>query len=239
MNWKRIALEEIDSTNIYINKVEGEAVVVTAEYQTAGRGQGTNRWESQRGKNLLFSLKVSPTWMLPRHQFRLSMAGALAVKDALEKLTEGISLKWPNDIYWHDKKISGTLILTSISGRYLQSMVYGVGINVNQEEFLSDAPNPVSLKQILGHDTDREALLSSILERFEHYYEMLHEGREKDVALLYHASLYRREGFFTYEDEAGRFEAETVGVSENGHLILRDTEGRERNYEFKEVKFII
>lgn len=239
MNWKIIELEEVDSTNIYINKVEGTNVVVTAEFQTAGRGQGTNSWECERGKNLAFSLKVSPTWMLPRFQYYLSMVGALALKDALASLTEGITLKWPNDIYWNDKKISGTLILTSISGRHLQDMIFGVGVNVNQEKFLSDAPNPVSLKQILGHTVDRKTLLQSILERFNHYYEILHEGRYTEIALLYHESLYRKNGFFEYEDKGGRFEAEIIGVSENGHLQLRDRQGLERSYEFKEVKFRI
>lgn len=239
MNWKRIALVETDSTNIYINKVEETDVVVTTEFQTAGRGQGTNSWESEPGKNLLFSLKVSPTWMRPQRQFQLSMVGALAVKDALSNLTEGISLKWPNDIYWHDKKISGTLIHTTIAGRHLQNMIFGVGVNVNQEVFVSDAPNPVSLKQILGADIDREELLASILEHFEHYYDMLREGGEQELVQLYHASLYRRVGFFEYEDCDGRFEAETICVNPQGHLVLRDTDGRDREYEFKEVKFII
>jgi len=239
MMWKRITLEEVDSTNTYINKVEETNVVVSTEFQTAGRGQGSNTWECERGKNLAFSLKVSPTWMSPRQQFLLSMAGGLAIKDALSALTEGISLKWPNDIYWKDKKISGTLILTSISGRYLQNMVFGVGVNVNQEVFQSDAPNPVSLIQILGHEVDREELLQSILKHFEHYYEMLREGKYEDVALLYRDSLYRKTGFYRYKDKDGMFDAEIAGVSENGHLILRDKNGKERNYEFKEVIFII
>lgn len=239
MIWKRINLETTDSTNLYINKVEGTNVVVSAEYQTAGRGQGTNSWESEKGKNLAFSLKVSPTWMRPRQQYYLSMAGALALKDSLSTLTEGITLKWPNDIYWKDKKISGTLIQTTISGHYLQDMIFGIGINVNQEVFLSDAPNPISLKQILGHEIEREALLLSILDYFEHYYQMLHEGKFMEVSQLYRNSLYRREGFYEYEDKDGKFEAEIADISENGHLILRDKTGKERNYEFKEVKFII
>lgn len=239
MIWKRIKLEETDSTNIYINKVEETNVVVSAEFQTAGRGQGTNTWESERGKNLAFSLKVSPTWMLPRKQYYLSMAGALAIKESLSQLTGGITLKWPNDIYWLDKKISGTLIMTTISGHHLQDMIFGIGVNVNQEEFISNAPNPVSLKQILGHEVDRETLLQSILDNIEHYFEMLHDGRYEEVALSYKQSLYRRIGFYEYEDKDGRFEAEFIDVSENGHLILRDRKGKERNYEFKEVKFII
>ena len=167
------------------------------------------------------------------------MIGALAIKDALAAITDGITLKWPNDIYWHDRKLSGTLIQTAISGRHLQAFVFGVGINVNQQVFLSDAPNPVSLYQILHQETDREALLDNILTCFEHYYDMLRRGGDEDIALLYHRSLYRSTGFFTYEDINGRFEAETVGVSESGHLLLRDREGLQRDYEFKEVKFII
>ena len=118
-------------------------------------------------------------------------------------------------------------------------MIFGVGINVNQERFLSDAPNPISLKQVLGHDADREQLLQSFLDKFEHYYEKLREGCYEEIALLYHANLYRKQGFFEYEDKTGRFTAEIKGVRENGHLVLLDNEGKERDYEFKEVKFII
>ncbi len=239
MKWKRIRLEETDSTNIYINKVEQTNIIVSAEFQTAGRGQGTNKWESEYGKNLLFSLKVSPTWMLPRRQFLLSMIGALAVRDALAEYTDGITAKWPNDIYWHDKKISGTLIQTTLSESKIQDFIFGVGININQRSFRSDAPNPVSLWQITGIDTDREEVLNKVLIHFEYYYTMLSEGNEDRLQQIYLKNLYRKEGFYYYEDKEGTFEAEIVGINHSGHIILRDRDGNIHEYEFKEVKFII
>lgn len=108
MNTKIIKLEETDSTNTYLKNYspsdDEEMVVAVADYQTAGRGQGTHAWESERGKNLLFSILVRPVWVPVTRQFLLSMAGAIALKDVLDTYTEGITLKWPNDVYWYDKK---------------------------------------------------------------------------------------------------------------------------------------
>lgn len=239
MKWKIIKLEETDSTNVYINKVEETNVVVCTEFQTAGRGQGTNTWESEYGKNLLFSLKVNPTWVLPSRQFLLSMVGALSVRDALAEYTDGVTTKWPNDIYWKDKKISGTLIQTTISNKKIHDFVFGVGINVNQHSFISNAPNPVSLWQITGKETNREELLSKVISYFEHYYTMLREGNEENIKNAYRDKMYRKNGLFYYEDKDGTFEAEIIDTSPSGHLILRDRNGNIRDYEFKEVKFII
>lgn len=108
MKTKIIRLEEIDSTNRYLKnyREEGdeEMIVAVADYQADGKGQGTHTWESEKGKNLLFSIKVYPHWIPVRRQFVLSMAGALAVKDALDSYVENITLKWPNDVYWNDQK---------------------------------------------------------------------------------------------------------------------------------------
>lgn len=121
MEEKIIRLKEIDSTNRFLRELkdeqEDEMVVAVADFQTAGKGQGSHTWESEAGKNLLFSIKVHPRWVPVRQQFLLSMAGAIAIKEALETYVDGITLKWPNDVYWNDKKISGTLIETSIDSR--------------------------------------------------------------------------------------------------------------------------
>ena len=113
MKIRHIHLEETASTNDYIKGVAFEAdemVVVSADWQTAGRGQGVNRWESERYQNLLFSLMARPSFVAVQQQFVLSMAGALAIKGVLDHITPDIRIKWPNDIYWRDRKISGTLM---------------------------------------------------------------------------------------------------------------------------------
>lgn len=242
MKTKIIRLEEIDSTNRYLKnyREEGdeEMIVAVADYQSAGKGQGTHTWESEKGKNLLFSIKVYPHWIPVRRQFVLSMAGALAVKDALDSYVENITLKWPNDVYWNDKKISGTLIENTIDSKGIKSCVFGIGLNVNQLVFHSDAPNPVSLAQILGHEVDRDEVLKKILDGFEKYYELLRRADYMDVSGIYHLSLYRRKGFHPYRDADGEFEGALVEVEDDGHLILHDRQGRIRSYAFGEISIV-
>lgn len=242
MKTKIIRLEEIDSTNRYLKnyREEGdeEMIVAVADYQAAGKGQGTHTWESEKGKNLLFSIKVYPHWIPVRRQFVLSMAGALAVKDALDSYVENITLKWPNDVYWNDKKISGTLIENTIDSKGIKSCVFGIGLNVNQLVFHSDAPNPVSLAQILGHEVDRDEVLKKIQDGFEKYYELLRRADYMDVSGIYHLSLYRRKGFHPYRDADGEFEGALVEVEDDGHLILHDRQGRIRSYSFGEISIV-
>ena len=241
MEEKIIRLKEIDSTNRFLRELkdeqEDEMVVAVADFQTAGKGQGSHTWESEAGKNLLFSIKVHPRWVPVRQQFLLSMAGAIAIKEALETYVDGITLKWPNDVYWNDKKISGTLIETSIDSKGIKTCIFGIGINVNQEAFHSDAPNPVSLRQILGHEVDKDELLQKVIEGFRRYYELLRRADYMDVSGIYHLSLYRRKGFHRYEDADGDFEGAFVEVEDDGRLILHDKQGVIRSYSFGEVKF--
>jgi BirA family biotin operon repressor/biotin-[acetyl-CoA-carboxylase] ligase len=210
-----------------------------AEYQTAGRGQGTNHWESERGKNLTFSVRVAPKGVRAACQYVLSMCMALAVKDVLSEYSEGMTVKWPNDIYWNDKKISGTLIETTIAGKNVKTCIFGTGINVNQTEFLSDAPNPVSIKQIVGHEVDREELLKKVMRNLEKYLKIVYSGERKKIHDAYMNCLYRKEGVHKYRDNNGTFEASIERVEDSGHLVLRSTDGRERRYGFKEVTFVL
>lgn len=242
MKKKIIRLKETDSTNRYLRDLpendDEEIVIAVADYQSAGKGQGSHTWESEDGKNLLFSIKVHPRWVPVRQQFLLSMAEALALKDALDSYVDDITLKWPNDVYWKDKKISGTLIETSVDSKGIKTCIFGTGININQEKFYSDAPNPVSLCQILGHEVDREEVLQRIIAAFEQYYELLRRADYMDVSGIYHMALYRRKGFHRYEDADGEFEGAFVEVEDDGHLILHDKQGVIRSYAFGEIKFL-
>ena len=154
-------------------------IAVVAEYQTAGRGCGSNTWESERGKNLTFSVLLHPTEIPADCQFRISEAVSVAICETLERCfrplspadsspnlgEQEISIKWPNDIYVGDRKICGILIENQLRGRLISDSIVGIGLNVNQMEFRSDAPNPVSLAQLTGHEEDREALLQAFLQR--------------------------------------------------------------------------
>lgn len=231
-----IHLSNITSTNDYLLSLKSqEDIVAVSDYQTRGKGMGTNRWESEPGKNLLFSILIHPTWIPVNQQYLLSMAEAVALCDTLREVTDGITIKWPNDIYWKDKKISGTRIDVNLSGGILADMVIGTGINVNQTEFLSDAPNPVSLKQITGREHDREALLKDILKRFQSLQQMLKDGGTEEIVRLYHERLYRKEGMHGYKDANGTFMAAIDYVEPSGILHLTLEDGTKREYMFKEV----
>ena len=236
-------LKDVDSTNRFLKDLdsydEAALTIAVADYQTAGRGQGTHTWESEEGKNLLFSMLTCPVWVPVRQQFLLSEIGALAIKEALDTYADGFTLKWPNDVYWNDKKISGTLIETSIDSKGIKRCIFGIGINVNQMEFKSDAPNPVSLAQILGHEVDREEVLQKVIEAFCRYYELLRCADYMDVSGIYHLSLYRRKGYHWYEDKDGKFEGAFVEVEDDGHLILHDKKGVIRSYAFGEIRFVL
>ena len=233
MKIRHIHLEETASTNDNIKGVAFEAdemVVVSADWQTAGRGQGVNRWESERCQNLLFSLMARPSFVAVQQQFVLSMAGALAIKGVLDHITPDIRIKWPNDIYWRDRKISGTLIETSLAHGEISRFVYGIGLNVNQVQFVGDAPNPVSLAQITGKQVALMPLLDNIVEAFIAQWNLLKAGNTHLVATRYNAALYRATGFHRYSDKQGAFDAELVGVETDGLITLRDRQGQLRTY---------
>lgn len=245
-----ICLEETDSTNRFLTQLAREAenipsfTIVSAEYQTAGKGQRGNSWESEHGKNLLFSLLLRPTFMEARKQFVLSQVVSLAIKEALDKYIDNVSIKWPNDIYHDNKKMCGILIEHQLEGAHIAQSICGVGININQEHFLSDAPNPISLKQLTGQTTNRHQLLIDIIQRIERYYQQLQQAEEatpfrEELAANYTAALFRRHGLHRYRDKAGEFKAEIITVKSDGQLVLKDEEGEMRTYLFKEVQYIL
>jgi BirA family biotin operon repressor/biotin-[acetyl-CoA-carboxylase] ligase len=238
MDWEIVHLAETDSTNRWLreNQVlianDQKQIAVVADYQTAGRGCGTNRWESERGKNLLFSLLLHPKQIPASKQFHISMAISLSITEALGQYIGDLSIKWPNDIYWRNGKIGGILIENTLKGGIIKDSIIGIGLNVNQRHFQSDAPNPVSIWQICEQETDREQLLLSILECLDHY--LYH-----DIKAQYCAMLYRRRGFHPYVDKNGAFMGEIADVEDDGHLLLRVDDGCERRYAYKEVQFVI
>lgn len=241
-NIKIIRLDETTSTNLYLRDYtedEGRLMtVVTAEHQTAGRGQGRNSWESAPGENLLFSVKVRPRGLQARRQFVMLEAGALAVRDALSQYAGDITVKWPNDVYWRDMKISGTLSECTVSGGLVGECILGTGINVNQREFVSGAPNPVSLCQITGRKVSRAEVLDKFITRFAGYLSLINAGRYDGIHALYCASLYRRTGLHAWRDAAGGFTASIERVEPDGRLVLRKADGEVNEYLFKEVEYV-
>lgn len=244
-----IHLNETDSTNRYLQQLCQEAgnskveefTTVCADYQTAGKGQRGNSWEAAKGANLLFSFVCYPTFVPIRQQFVLSQLISLGIKETLDEYCSDISIKWPNDIYWKEKKICGILIENDLQGNSIGRCISGIGLNINQEVFLSDAPNPISLKQITGEHYQRETILEKVMQRIEQSYQKLKEDSAyaSELATRYAASLFRREGFHCYQDKDGLFNARLVRVEADGRFVLMDEVNQERSYLFKEVQYVL
>ena len=217
---------------------EGEHFLY-AGYQAAGRGQTGNGWESEAEKNLLCSILLPPR----KNLFELNMVVAVAVQ---RLLGEAFTIKWPNDIYYGDKKVAGILVENAIIGNEIKYSIAGVGLNVNQVEWQSDAPNPVSLKQITGRTYDIDALMQKL-------YEQVQKALQEDVWDYYKAHLYRREGFWPFverevttaptmnagQEAKEQFRACIEDVLPTGEIVLRDQEGKQRTYHFKQIRYVI
>ena len=237
-----VHINETNSTNNYLQALcarqqTEEFTTVVADFQTSGRGQRGNSWEAEPDKNLLFSFVIFPVFLEARQQFLISQIVSLAIKEELDTYTTDISIKWPNDIYWKDKKICGMLIENDLSGHTLYCSIIGIGINLNQAVFRGDAPNPVSLFQIIGKEVDREEVLDRFLSVFYRYYLSLLQEEYEDIRIRYQSALYRREGYHAYRDEAGEFEACIHDIESTGHLLLALRDGSIRRYAFKEVSY--
>lgn len=244
MKFTILPLKETNSTNAYLQQLLlqerlPEFTVVTTDYQTSGKGQRGNTWESEVGKNLLFTVLLRPEFVAARSQFLISQITSLAIKEALDCFDADFSIKWPNDIYWREQKICGILIENDLSGPLLSQSLLGIGLNINQERFVSNAPNPVSLKNITGESHDCREILEDILLRLVFYYDLLRKGETELINRRYHESLFRKEGVHLYSDKDGTFLANIVRVDPSGSLILSTETGEIRSYLFKEVQCIL
>ena len=224
-------IEQTNSTNTLLKELIAkgqEPDFIYAGYQTAGRGQTGNSWESEKGKNLICSILLPPN----KNLYFLNIAVSVAI---LRLFDEPLTIKWPNDIYWKDKKLAGILLENAIIGNEVKYTIAGIGLNVNQTEFVSDAPNPVSLKQISGKEYVIDQLMQDL---FEAVHTVLNEPEEA-VWSEYKAHLYRREGYWPFADQNGTFEAQIEDVLPSGEIVLRDKNGQLHTYGFKQIKYIL
>lgn len=242
-NKKFIVLNEVESTNNYAKQLilsnAEEGSVVLAQFQKKGRGQHGNSWESNHGENMLASIIVYPLFLNAGKQFAISKVVSLGIVDFLKSITNNVSIKWPNDIYFENKKIAGILIENTISGSNLQSSVIGIGLNLNQKVFLSDAPNPVSLKQISGVDYDNESVAKKVVASILVWYDKLQAGKIGEIESAYFSNLFRANNWSNYKKDGKLFEAKIVGIGEFGQLKLEKRDGSVETYLFKEVEFVI
>ncbi|WP_372755737.1 biotin--[acetyl-CoA-carboxylase] ligase [Labilibaculum sp.] len=237
-----ICKSELNSTNNFAfdlikNQNPSAGTVVLALSQTKGRGQSTNHWESERGKNLTISIILRPEFLPIASQFQISMVISLGVADYLKKYLKNVAIKWPNDIYVGNEKIAGILIEHSILGSTLSHSICGLGLNINQQKFMSDAPNPTSLalQRQKVYDLDEE--LTNLLNCIENRYFQLEDGKTDLLEQEYLSSMYWMNEVHYFSDKQGEFDGEIVGITDYGQLRI-EARGEERIYNFKEVSFI-
>lgn len=239
-----LTFKEITSTNDLMKELVAnstplpEGTVIMAEYQTAGKGQQQSGWHSEAGKNLTFSLLLFPQFLSPQNAFQLSMVISLGLIKSLQKiLGEAVRIKWPNDIYYGQKKLGGILIENSLSGTHINRAIVGIGINVNQEVFPTHLPNPVSVKQILQKESSLKEVLLQLCAEIEYYYLQLKSGQSEEIKQTYLENLYGlgQELQFKTNDEV--FDGEIITVNHSGLLGVRK-ENETLFFDLKQIKFI-
>jgi BirA family biotin operon repressor/biotin-[acetyl-CoA-carboxylase] ligase len=240
-----LTLKVVNSTNDFLknllsnSKPLPEGTVIMAESQFAGRGQQQNKWHSQPGKNLTFSALLNPTFLDIATQFDLNRAVSLGVVDALEPLLDNdLKIKWPNDIYYGDKKLGGILIENLIQGQQIKNAIIGIGLNINQNSFPADTGNATSLKQILHKDYDLRALLSDICSHIEAWYLKLRAGKKETVRIAYLERLYWLNQQKMFKSNKGIFAGVITNVKSNGLLVIENDKGHELEFSLKEIEFL-
>ena len=216
-----------------------EGTVIYTNYQSAGRGHGGNKWESEENKNLLISIVLYPSLINPPDQFLLSMSLSLGICDFLQRYTSSISIKWPNDIYVNNDKIAGILIENSIMGDLIEHSIAGIGININQVRFKSDAPNPVSLTILTGEQYDLHDCLINLTADLDKRYQDLVSGDFESIKRDYLKYLYRNHIWSKYSDQEGIFTGRIINVNNTGQLVIERENGQVITYSFKEVEFVL
>lgn len=240
-NHQIIRLEQTTSTNEYMLQVSAkenvpEGSVVIADSQTQGRGQGNNSWESKPNQNLTFSIILYPSTVKGSRQFLISKLISLAVYDFVSQLVPNVCIKWPNDVYVGDKKITGILIENFIEGPYLTKSIAGIGLNVNQENFSNHISNPVSLRQLTGKTYHLEFCFEELHRCIANRYQMVHE-QENQLHTDYLQHMYRRGILSRFSVDGKYFDATIVGVNKYGMIEMTTLNGEQKTFGFKEVVF--
>jgi BirA family biotin operon repressor/biotin-[acetyl-CoA-carboxylase] ligase len=241
-----IKLKEVDSTNNFLKNLASKSepladgTVIMAEDQYAGRGQRQNVWHSEPGKNLITSIYLKPSFLNANKQFYLNMAVSLALKDTFNLfIGDIVKIKWPNDIYFQNKKIAGILIENTLTGLVIRSTVIGLGLNINQDIFDKSVENKaISIKNITKKITDLDAVVVALCSFLEKYYMQLRAGNYSFLHKNYLNSLFLYQQSFAYRFNGNIFEGIITNVDELGRLVVI-TNGIEQRFNFKEIEFLL
>lgn len=247
MKFEIIDLASLPSTNTYLfdlisEKQCEEGIVIKTDNQTKGKGLGTNKWESEVGKNLNFSFLLTPEFLKPEKQFAITQIVSLSILNACRNIlnNENVKIKWPNDIYYCNKKLAGVLVQNIIKGNSISNSVIGIGLNVNQQAFISDAPNPVSFIQIAGRSFNLDFVLNEILNELKQNYSKLRISSDHNwLERKYIENLYRFNQTHFFTDKNGKFEGKIIGIDKYGQLKILKTDEQTTLFGYKEVEFSI
>jgi BirA family biotin operon repressor/biotin-[acetyl-CoA-carboxylase] ligase len=243
-----IELQSVDSTNNYARQqihagLAQHGMAIFAHEQKEGKGQRGKTWITEKGVNIILSLLVKPRFLQPTQQFQLSACVAIALQEFFMKYAgEFTKIKWPNDLYWQDRKAGGVLIENIVRSRESGAgswdwAIIGIGININQTNFPDDLPNPVSLKQITGINFNAVELAKVLVDvLFKRFTELIEDGFE-NIYNLYQTHLYKRKETVTLKKGNKVFEANIEGVSPTGKLIIQHIVKEE--IDFGEVEWLL
>jgi BirA family biotin operon repressor/biotin-[acetyl-CoA-carboxylase] ligase len=216
-----------------------EGTIVYTNYQSQGRGHSDNKWESEDNKNLLISILLFPSFINPEDQFHISMAISLGICDFLMRYIPDCSIKWPNDIYVNNDKIAGILIENSVIGDQIESTIAGIGLNINQEKFISTAPNPVSMHLLTGTGYDLPSCLKQLGADLDKRYKQLIAGNSGQIKKEYESKLYRLNKWCEFRDIKGICTGKILTVDDHGLIKIEKRNGKISEYAFKEIEFIL
>ncbi len=239
---KYYSFQELPSTNTWLmeslvaHKLP-EGTLVLADHQTEGKGQFGAIWSSEPSSSLTFSILLKPIFLPISNTYDISICIALAIHDCLNELRPGFKIKWPNDIYFENKKVAGILIENQIHKSSCEHSVVGIGLNVNQTEFFK-LPKATSLKQIIGVNFPVQNLLDRLCETIEARYLQLRANMYPSLLKSYLEHMYWFNEIHTFQTDALQFNASIIGVLRNGRLLLKFSDGSKRDFEIKELQFI-
>ena len=214
-----------------------EGAVVVTDHQYQGRGQRGNTWYSEPHKNLTFSVVLHPTFLAAQQIFSLNIITALAIQNVLAYyIPSGLCIKWPNDIYYQDKKLGGILIENVLEKRTIKASIIGIGLNVNQSCFT--LPMPTSLSLVCQRTFSLPQLLTQILARLERNYLQLRAQGIAPLKAAYLENMYWMYEIHTFKDKHHTFQGAIKGIDAVGRLVLERADGTSKNYNMQEIIFI-
>ncbi len=238
-----IELSEVDSTNIYAmdhlkSDLAAHGMAFFAHHQSAGKGQQGKSWFTRPGENITLSVVLDCSFLSITRQFSLSVMVSLACMDLLKSYSlDETTIKWPNDIYWRDRKTGGILIENLLRGSKWQWAVAGIGLNLNQVNFPESLHNPVSLKQITGKHFEPVMVAKELCVCLDKRYTQLKNNGDAELFSEYQAHLYKKGEEVKLRSGPIAFNCIIRSVSETGELLVSD--GLKESFRFGEVEWII